>query len=120
MTGLLNFMNVVPLPLLKEMAFTAQPVAAERMWTAGVINHVIHQDRVDEFTLDIATRIAANAPLAVMAMKESLRILAAAHTISPDGFERLQSVRRVVWDSKDYIEGLDAFLERRLPVFTGA
>lgn len=119
MTGLLNFMNAVPLPLLKEMAFSAQPVGVERLWKAGVINHVVPVAEIDAFTADLAGKIAANAPLAVTAMKESLRILAAAHTISPDGFERLQGLRRVVWDSQDYIEGLDAFLDKRPPAFTG-
>lgn len=119
MAGLLNFMNAVPFPLLKEMAFSGEPVEVERLWKAGVINHVVPADAIDGFTATLAGKIAANAPLAVTAMKESLRILAAAHTISPDGFERLQGLRRVVWDSRDYIEGLDSFLEKRPPEFTG-
>jgi methylmalonyl-CoA decarboxylase len=119
MSGLLNFMNAVPLPLLREMAFTAQPVEAERLWSAGVINHVIPPDHIEAFTKEIAHQIAANAPLAVTAIKESLRILAAAHTISPDSFERLQGLRRTVWDSQDYIDGLDAFIQKRKPDFHG-
>ena len=120
MTGLLNFMNAVPLPLLKEMAFSAQPVPVERLWKAGVINHIQSAETIDAFVYDMACKIASNAPLAVTAMKDSLRILAAAHAISPNAFERLQGLRRIVWDSHDYSEGLDAFLERRPPAFTGA
>jgi len=119
MTGLLNFMTVVPLPLLKEMTFSAEPVSADRLWHANVLNHLVPADRIEAFTMELAGKIAANAPLSVSAMKESLRVLAAAHAISPAGFERLQGVRRIVWDSKDYSEGIDAFLEKRPAVFTG-
>ncbi len=117
--GLLNFMNVVPFSLLKEMAFSAQPVSAQRLADANVLNHLVPAADLESFTMALAKKIAANAPLSVTAMKESLRLLAAAHTMSPAGFERLQSVRRMVWDSKDYIEGIDAFLEKRPANFTG-
>ena len=53
-------------------------------------------------------------------MKESMRILASAHTIPPEGFERLQCLRRQVWDSHDYKEGLGAFQEKRKADFIGA
>ena len=39
--------------------------------------------------------------------------------MSPETFERLQSLRRKVYDSHDYQEGIRSFLERRKPAFTG-
>jgi methylmalonyl-CoA decarboxylase len=42
-----------------------------------------------------------------------------AHSITPLMFERIQGLRRIVYDSQDYREGLTAFLEKRKPHFTG-
>ncbi len=42
-----------------------------------------------------------------------------AHSITPRMFERIQGMRREVYDSDDYREGLTAFLEKRKPTFTG-
>jgi methylmalonyl-CoA decarboxylase len=52
-------------------------------------------------------------------MKEQLRSLAEAHTMSPQGFKRVQGLRRVVHDSRDYREGICAVKKKRSPVFKG-
>jgi methylmalonyl-CoA decarboxylase len=67
----------------------------------------------------MAEDIAANAPLSISVMKEQLRILAGAHPMSPQGFERIQGLRRLVYDSHDYREGIRAFKEKRPPRFRG-
>ena len=35
----------------------------------------------------------------------------------PQAFERIKALRRLVYNSKDYLEGQKAFLEKRPPVF---
>jgi methylmalonyl-CoA decarboxylase len=101
------------------MAFTARPVSAERAERLGMINHLVAADELEAHCLALARDIAANAPLSVAVMKEQLRILAGAHPMSPQGFERIQGLRRLVYDSQDYREGIQAFKDKRPPRFTG-
>lgn len=117
--GLLTLTNAAGLGLVKEMLFTAHPLDAERAERLGVVNHVVSAGQIEDFCLRLAQDIEALAPLALSAMKESLRVLAGAHAMPPDAFERLQGLRRAVYDSDDYEEGLRAFRERRKPDFKG-
>ena len=118
-SGMLTFLNAAPLPIIKEMIFTARPVDAIRAERFGMINYALPAADLEGFTLGLARQIVANAPLSVAVMKEQLRILSGAHPMSPQGFERVQGLRRVVYDSRDYQEGIRAFKEKRRPVFTG-
>jgi methylmalonyl-CoA decarboxylase len=116
-SGILHVFNTMGLSLAREMFFTAQPLSPERAERAGILNHLVAVADLEDFTMKMARQIAANSPISISVMKEQLRILANALPLSPETFERIQG--RLVYDSRDYLEGQRAFLEKRQPVFTG-
>lgn len=118
-TGLLTFLNGANLRIAKEMLFTAAPIPAARLERMGIINHVVPHAELHAFTYAMADEICQNAPLSISVMKEQLRILAGAHTMSPEDFERIQGLRRVVYKSADYAGGIQAFKEKRRATFNG-
>jgi methylmalonyl-CoA decarboxylase len=120
LSGLLTLMNAIPLPIAKEMLFSAQPIPADRAHALGIVNHLRPAADIEAFVHELAATIGRNAPLSIAAMKEEMRMLASAHAMTPAMFERMQGLRRVVYDSGDYQEGLDAWRDKRRPCFTGS
>jgi methylmalonyl-CoA decarboxylase len=118
-SGTLNFLKVAGMHLVKEMLFTAQPMSAERLAAAGVVNNVVSVSELEEFTWKLARCITETSPLVHRILKEEVRELANAHPLNPEAYERIQALRREVYDSSDYQEGIRAFFEKRKPMFRG-
>lgn len=118
-SGLLTFLNAAPPQIAKEMLFTGRPLSAARLERLGIVNHVQPSDEIEEFTYAMAHEMCRNAPLSIAVMKEQMRILNGAQPLSPADFERIQGLRRVVYNSQDYLEGIRSFKEKRKPLFRG-
>jgi enoyl-CoA hydratase len=100
-----------------ELLLVAAPVSAERARELGVVSQVVAPLRLATESLALARRIAANAPLAVRATKESvvrggLVDLEQAYQIERELYARVMA-------SADAREGPAAFAQRRPPVWSG-
>ncbi len=100
-----------------EICFTGRTLTAAEALDLGLVNHVFEPDALVEQTRSLAAEIAANAPLAVRAIKRMMR---AAET---ETFE--QNIHHVflqllpLFRTKDFKEGVASFMEKRPANFTG-
>ncbi len=118
-SGLVHFINVLGPHKAKEMFFTALPLTAQEAENCRMVNHVVPADQLEAFTQHIAESIAHNAPLAVRVLKQQFRLLLGGQVLSSEAFEQIQGMRREVYDSFDYEEGIQAFKEKRPARFKG-
>ena len=118
-SGIMTFMNTMPLHVLKEMFYRAIPVKAERLENYGVVNHVVPADELAAFAMQVAQEIALTSPLANRVFKEQVTSMGGAIPLTSNEFERIEASRRVVYSSDDYREGVLAIKEKRAPVFQG-
>ena len=117
--GLLHFLGRLPINLIKEMFFTAAPLDALRARQWLVVNHLVGSADLEEFTFGLAVTMASKSPMAIAVIKEQLRVLTDYQPIAAHVYERVQGLRREAYDSRDYLEGLKAFAEKRKPVWPG-
>ncbi len=117
--GTLNMMSSTNISLLREMLFRARPIPAERALAVGLVNDVVPNDVLESRAMEIASDIALNSPLVIALLKEQLKVLSEAFPLTPETFERIQAMRRHIYDSEDYHEGIRSFFEKRPPEFHG-
>ena len=84
----------------------------------GLVNRVVPDAELESYVKKYAETIAGNAPLTIKAVKKVVGEtdqgrVASATSPAPS------AVVNACFKSKDYIEGRDAFMEKRKPVFTG-
>ncbi len=96
-----------------EIILTGEPLAAQRAYELGLVNHVVSPDQVMPKALEIAERICAAAPLAVWASRKV--VLASAFETDENLITMTNAEFGAILASEDTKEGLTAFIEKRLP-----
>ena len=98
----------------KQLIYTAELLDAQTCLALGIVNEVVEEAGLDARVQAIADQIAAHAPLTLIATKQTIGRIMAERRPEPD----LESVRRC-YGSRDFHEGVAAFLQKRPPGWSG-
>jgi E-phenylitaconyl-CoA hydratase len=107
----------LPYAIAMELLLTGDAIDAATAARWGLVNRVVPADEVMPTALELARRIAANAPLAVQAAKELA--LRGGDVPLAFGLRLEQFVQQQLQRSEDAAEGRQAFADKRPAKFTG-
>jgi enoyl-CoA hydratase len=99
-----------------ELIMTAGMIDAETAKNYGLVNHVVPQSELLEFTKSIATKIIRNSP---MAISKAIKAINANYKDGVNGYETEIRNFGKCFGTDDFKEGTTAFLEKRKAVFKG-
>jgi len=100
-----------------EMILTAEPISAQDAERLGLVTRVVPVELLLEEAKNTAKKIAAKPLLAIRQAKEA--VLKAANMGLDDGLDFERKSFFTLFASEDRKEGMQAFLEKRKPVFKG-
>ena len=115
--GTQNLPRAVGVRRAKEIILTGTPFGAAEAFEWGMVNKVVPGPRLMEEVMAVARRIAANAPVSVRQAKKSIDRATEVDRSTGYAFEIEAYNRTVV--TKDRQEGINAFNEKRKPVYRG-
>ncbi|RKO63753.1 enoyl-CoA hydratase-related protein [Caldibacillus debilis] len=101
----------------KELIFAARKITAEEAYLYGILNKIAEPDELMDVCFRLAGEILQNGPLAVQQAKMAIRLgmdvdLKTGLAIEEEAYEKVLA-------TKDRIEALRAFAEKRKPNFSG-
>ncbi|AVH14298.1 2,3-dehydroadipyl-CoA hydratase [Acinetobacter indicus] len=115
--GTQRLARLVGQQLAMRWAMTGEMVSATTALQQGISSQVCPSGLTVQYALELATKIAAQAPLAIRAIKQSLKSI---HEVTLSQGLKLER-QHFVWlaATQDRQEGIQAFLEKRKPEFRG-
>jgi enoyl-CoA hydratase len=115
--GLSRLASLVGREKAAELLYTGDIIDANEAQRIGLVSRVVPDGELLDAALALATKIAANPPLAVRRIKAGLR-----EALDPDWKTLGEWVSRSLgelFQTEDHREGVKAFLEKRAPKYVG-
>jgi enoyl-CoA hydratase len=115
-SGVKQLMHLVGPSFTKEIFLTARHFSAVEAKEMGLVNRVVTDGALEDYTRQYCATIADNAPMTMHALKRTVAELGRGQKADLAACERLI---KACFESQDFIEGRRAFMEKRRPAFRG-
>ncbi|MDH6706633.1 enoyl-CoA hydratase [Kitasatospora sp. MAA19] len=115
--GIVRLPERIPRNIALEILLTGDPLSAARAEQLGLVNHLTLPGEALDKALELAHRIARNAPLSIAAVKRAVNERTAYG--DQDAFRQQDQLVAPVLASHDAQEGAHAFAEKRPPHWEG-
>ncbi len=109
--------RIIGMGKAKEMIFTGKRVDAREALAIGLVNKICKQEELIDQCMEMADMIAETGPIAVEQAKYAMNY--GIETDLNTGLAIESNAYRVTIPTKDRVEGLTAFREKRKPVYKG-
>jgi enoyl-CoA hydratase len=115
--GTQNLPRACGLRRAKELCFTAGSFSAQQAYEWGIVNQLCLPSQLLSSVLNVAEKIAKNAPIAIQQAKKSLNV--SIHSDIKSGYMFEVQAYNYLLKTKDRKEGISAFNQKREPKFNG-
>jgi enoyl-CoA hydratase len=109
--------HMVPQRIMLQVLLTGDPITAQRAYEIGLVNQVVPKEELLPASLELAGKIADNAPLTVEASKRMAYLSTEMGRTA--ALDAANAVFEKVYTSEDAQEGPRAFREKRKPNWQG-
>ncbi|MGC8753545.1 MAG: enoyl-CoA hydratase [Thermosulfidibacteraceae bacterium] len=109
--------RIVGISKAKELIYLAKRITAEEAMVIGLVNEVVERERLLDRAFEIAREIAKKGPIAISQAKYAIN--RGYEVDIKSGLEIETKAYEVLIPTKDRLEGLKAFMEKREPNYKG-
>ncbi|WP_100371890.1 enoyl-CoA hydratase [Bacillus sp. FJAT-45037] len=109
--------RLIGLGKAKELIFTAAKLTGDEALQIGLVEHVVQRDELLNYAMELANKMSVNGPIALRAAKQAIRTGMQVDLTTALTIEKLAYEQTI--PTKDRLEGLQAFKEKRKPNYRG-